>query len=43
MESVANDLSAALKIADQLRAMDEASVSKRPAPGKWSKKEILGH
>jgi DinB superfamily len=43
MDSVANDLSAALKIADQLRAMDEASVSKRPAPGKWSKKEILGH
>ena len=43
MESVANDLSAALKIADRLRAMDEASVAKRPAPGKWSKKEILGH
>src|SRR5262245_9182442 len=43
MDSVANDLSATLKIADQLRAMDEASVSKRPAPGKWSKKEILGH
>ena len=43
MDSVANDLSAALKIADQLRAMDEASVSKRPAPAKWSKKEILGH
>jgi len=43
MDSVANDLSAALKIADQLRAMDEASVSKRPTPGKWSKKEILGH
>jgi len=43
MDSVANDLSAALKIADQLRAMDEASVSKRPAPGEWSKKEILGH
>jgi hypothetical protein len=43
MDSVANDLSAALQIADRLRAMDEAAVSIRPAPGKWSKKEILGH
>ena len=43
MESVANDLQSALKLADRLRQIDEATVSKRPAPGKWSKKEILGH
>jgi hypothetical protein len=34
---------AALKIADRLRKLDEVTVSQRPAPGKWSKKEILGH
>ena len=43
MESVANELLAALEVADRLRRMDEATASKRPAPGKWSKKEILGH
>ena len=43
MESVANDLQSALKLADRLRQIDEATASKRPAPGKWSKKEILGH
>src|SRR5437868_6431768 len=26
-----------------LRAISEAEASIRPAPGKWSKKEILGH
>lgn len=26
-----------------LKALDEAHFSLRPAPGKWSKKEILGH
>jgi hypothetical protein len=26
-----------------LSAMNEADVTPRPAPGKWSKKEILGH
>ena len=43
MESVANDLLSALQIADRLREIDDATAAKRPAPGKWSKKEILGH
>src|SRR4030095_11717280 len=43
MESVANDLLSALEAADRLRHIDEAAASKRPAPGKWSKKETLGH
>ncbi len=43
MESVANDLLSALKIADRLRQMDEKTVALRPGPDKWSKKEILGH
>ena len=43
MESVANDLQSTLKIADRLRQIRDAEASNRPAPGKWSKKEILGH
>ena len=43
MESVANDLQSVLKIADRLRQIKEADASIRPAPDKWSKKEILGH
>src|SRR5690349_22511062 len=43
MESVADDLLSALESADRLRQIDEAAASKRPAPEKWSKKEILGH
>ena len=43
MKSVANDLQSFLKLADRLRQIDAATASKRPAPGKWSKKEILGH
>ena len=43
MESVANDLQSVLKVADNLRKIDEAAAAVRPAPGKWSKKEILGH
>ena len=43
MESVANDLQSALKIAERLRQIRDAEASIRPAPGKWSKKEILGH
>ena len=43
MESVANDLLSALHAADRLHLVDEAAASRRPAPGKWSKKEILGH
>ena len=43
MEPVANDLLAALKIAPQLRQIDDVSASLRPAPDQWSHKEILGH
>ena len=43
METVADNLLSALKIADRLRNIDDAAASKRPAPGKWSNKEILGH
>src|SRR2546430_17260312 len=43
MKSVADDLLSALKIVDRLREIDDATASNRPAPGKWSKKEILGH
>jgi len=43
MESVANDLQSALKVIDKLRQIDEAAAARRPAPGKWSKKETLGH
>ena len=43
MESVANDLLSTLMVADRLREIDEASAARRPAPGKWSNKEILGH
>ena len=43
MESIANDLQSALKIAERLRQIRDAEASIRPAPGKWSKKEILGH
>src|SRR5262245_66441164 len=43
MKSVADDLLSALEAADRLRQFDEAAASKRPTPGKWSKKETLGH
>jgi hypothetical protein len=43
MESVANDLLSALKISDKLREIDDALAAVKPAPGKWSNKEILGH
>jgi len=43
LESVANDLQSALAVADRLRQIDETTASLRPNPGKWSKKEILGH
>jgi len=43
MQSVAKDLESLLMIADRLRGIKDAEASIRPAPGKWSKKEILGH
>jgi hypothetical protein len=43
VESVANDLLSVLKNADRLRQIEDSEASVRPAPGKWSRKEILGH
>ena len=43
MESVAKEFESLLKLADRLRDIRDAEASIRPAPGKWSKKEILGH
>jgi hypothetical protein len=43
VESVANDLLSALQVAERLRTIDETTAARRPAPGKWSKKEIIGH
>ena len=43
MESVANDLLSALELVDRLRQIGNAQAAVRPAPGKWSNKEILGH
>ncbi len=43
MELVADELKLFLKIGENLRQIDNRSASVRPAPGKWSKKEILGH
>jgi hypothetical protein len=43
VESVANDLLSAVNLAERLRQIDDVTAAKRPAPGKWSKKEILGH
>ena len=43
MESVAEDLLSALKIVDRLRGIADVTAARRPAPGKWSNKEILGH
>ena len=43
MESVANDLSFALQNVNRLRQIGDEKAAVRPAPGKWSSKEILGH
>ena len=43
MESVAKELQSAIKAAERMRQIADAEASVRPAPGKWSKKEILGH
>ncbi|MFJ7886947.1 hypothetical protein ACIQYL_02530 [Lysinibacillus xylanilyticus] len=31
------------KMPEEFRQMSEIEISQRPAPQKWSKKEILGH
>jgi hypothetical protein len=43
MESVANELLSELQAAGRLRDFSESAASVKPAPNKWSKKEILGH
>ncbi len=43
MQAVAEELKSILKAAGNLREIDDQMASVRPAPGKWSKKEILGH
>jgi hypothetical protein len=43
MNSVANELEGILTVVERLRKIDDSTASVRPAPGKWSRKEILGH
>ena len=43
MLSISEELKAVLQVTDRLRSIDEQTASMRRAPGKWSKKEILGH
>ena len=42
--TIANELVGAVETASaKLRLLQETEVTLKPAPGKWSKKEILGH
>ena len=43
MKDVARELRSILPAAERMLAIDERSASARPAPDKWSKKEVLGH
>jgi len=43
MNSVADELESILAVAERLRKIDDDTASVRPAPGHWSRKEILGH
>ncbi|HTQ81293.1 MAG TPA: DinB family protein [Thermoanaerobaculia bacterium] len=44
MQEIAEELEALLaRSLEPLAELGEATVGVRPAPGKWSKKEILGH
>ena len=43
MESVADDLLSAINAVSHLRQIDEAAAAAPRAPGKWSRKEVLGH
>jgi DinB family protein len=43
MKAIADDLESVLAVTEKLRKISEDRASVRPAPGKWSPKEILGH
>jgi hypothetical protein len=44
MQSIAAELDTVTdRYIDAIRAMPETEMSYKPLPGKWSKKEILGH
>jgi hypothetical protein len=43
MESVAKDLLSAVAVADRLRQINDAAAAVPRAPGKWSRKQVLGH
>jgi hypothetical protein len=43
MESVAQDLLSAINAVSRLRQFDEAAAAVPRAPGKWSRKQTLGH
>src|SRR5580765_1370275 len=41
---IADDLTATVEAAaDQLRALDAATISHRPSPDRWTIKEVIGH
>lgn len=43
MESVANDLLSAVGSGNRLRQIEDAAAAAPRAPGKWSRKQVLGH
>ena len=44
IEEISNELVSVVDAAyNQLMAVDDSEASVKPAPGKWSKKEIIGH
>lgn len=43
MESVANDLLSAVGTANRLRQIGDAAAAEPRSPGKWSRKQVLGH
>jgi hypothetical protein len=43
MQTVTDDILSLTSAVGDLRQISDEAASRRPAPGKWSKKEILGH
>ena len=43
MKDIAQQLEDLIAASERLRGLHEGAVAHRPATGKWSKKEILGH